>query len=93
MGENIQLFGQLSLLQCFDDGKGPSIYYVIPDRGGGVCPIYYNITWGGSFRFITILHRGGVPNILQYYNFWGPSLKTDYGKYHEHIKINTRMSS
>ena len=24
--------------------KGPSIYYVIPDRGGGVCPIYYNIT-------------------------------------------------
>ena len=25
-------------------GKGPSIYYVIPDRGGGVCPIYYNIT-------------------------------------------------
>ena len=24
--------------------KGPSIYYVIPDRGRGVCPTYYNIT-------------------------------------------------
>ena len=22
---------------------------------------------GGSSRFITILHRGGVPNLLQYY--------------------------
>ena len=28
----------------YDRYKGPSIYYVIPDRGGGVCPIYYNIT-------------------------------------------------
>ena len=24
--------------------KGPSIYYVIQDGGGGVFPIYYNIT-------------------------------------------------
>ena len=25
----------------------------------GVRPIYYNITWGGSGQFITILHGGG----------------------------------
>ena len=31
-----------------------SIYYVIRDGGG-------------SSRFITILHRGGLPNFLQYY--------------------------
>ena len=35
--------------------KGPSIYYVIQDGGEG------------SSRFITILHRGGLPNLLQYY--------------------------
>ena len=35
--------------------KGLSIYYVIRDGGGG------------SSRFITILHRGGLPNLLQYY--------------------------
>ena len=39
--------------------KGLSIYYVIQDRGGGVFPIYYNITQGGSPQFITILHWGG----------------------------------
>ena len=39
-----------------DDGdKGLSIYYVL----GGVFPIYYNITQGGSPQFITLLHRGG----------------------------------
>ena len=26
-----------------DNDKGPFIYYVIADRGGGVSPIYYNI--------------------------------------------------
>ena len=35
--------------------QGLSIYYVIRDRGEG------------SSRFITILHRGGLPNLLQYY--------------------------
>ena len=35
--------------------KGLFIYYVITDGGGG------------SSRFITILHRGGLPNLLQYY--------------------------
>ena len=34
--------------------KGLSIYYVIRDGGG-------------SSRFITILHRGGLPNLLQYH--------------------------
>ena len=36
--------------------KGLSIYYVI--RNGG-----------GSSRFITILHRGGLESLLQYYSF------------------------
>ena len=31
--------------------KGLFIYYVIADGGGGVSPIYYNITWG----------EGGLP--------------------------------
>ena len=47
--------------------KGPSIYYVIRNRGGGVFPIYYNITQGGSPQFITILHRGVLQSLLQYY--------------------------
>ena len=46
-----------------------SIYYVIRDGGAGVFPIYYNITWEGSPQFITILHRGGRQNLLQYYSF------------------------
>ena len=28
----------------YSASKGPSIYYVIRDGGGGVFPIYYNIT-------------------------------------------------
>ena len=32
---------------------------VINAPSGGVFPIYYNITWGGSGQFITILHGGG----------------------------------
>ena len=28
----------------YHHNKGPFIYYVIVDRGGGVSPIYYNIT-------------------------------------------------
>ena len=35
--------------------QGLSIYYVIRDRGVGVFPIYYNITQGGSSKFITII--------------------------------------
>ena len=34
---------------------GLSIYYEIQDRGEG------------SSRFITILHKGGLPNLLQFY--------------------------
>ena len=34
--------------------KGLSIYYVTRDRGEG------------SFQLITILNRGGLPNLLQY---------------------------
>ena len=31
-------------------------------------PIYYRIRdGGGGSRFITILHRGGLPNLFQYY--------------------------
>ena len=37
--------------------KGLSIYYVIRDRGGGVFPIYYNVTMLGG---------EGLPNLLQY---------------------------
>ena len=46
--------------------KGLSIYYVIRDRGGGVFPIYYKITWGrgGSPQLIIILHRGGLESLL-----------------------------
>ena len=36
--------------------KGLSIYYVIQNGGG-------------SSRFITILHRGGLESLLQYYSF------------------------
>ena len=33
---------------------------IITISHGGVIEIYYNITWGGSSRFITILQWGGV---------------------------------
>ena len=32
----------------------------------GVLPDYYDITWGLA-KFITILHGGGLPDLLQYY--------------------------
>ena len=34
-------------------------YYI-----GGVIKIYYNITWGGSSQFITILQWGGDPKFV-----------------------------
>ena len=43
----------------------------------GVHPDYYDITWGLA-KFITILHGGGLPDLLQYYNgggsLWTPNL-------------------
>ena len=36
--------GGFRMLNNLAKDKGPFIYYVIPNRGGGVCPIYYNIT-------------------------------------------------
>ena len=32
-----------------------------------ICPDYYDITYGGLSKFITILHGGGLPDLLQYY--------------------------
>ena len=36
-------------------------------RFWGVHPDYYDITKGGSLKFITILQGGGLPDLLQYY--------------------------
>ena len=50
--------------------KGLSTYYVIPDGGGGLPDLLqYYIGGGGSPQFITILHRGGLESLLQYYSF------------------------
>ena len=41
--------------------KGSCTYYVITDRGGGVSPNDYSITYIGVVRqMITVLHRGDL---------------------------------
>ena len=41
--------------------------------GGGVCQIYYNITWGGLPDLLQYYMGGGRANLLQYYMGGGSS--------------------
>ena len=45
----------------------------------GAVHILRNLGWGGgSSRFITILHRGGLPNLLQFYLGGGFYIQLQY---------------
>ena len=37
---------------------------------------FFHLTFGGSAQIITILHRGGLPDLLQYYIGRGGSTET-----------------
>ena len=39
---------------------------------------HFILTWGGSSRFIIILHGGGLPKLLQYYNGGGVSRDPEF---------------
>ena len=76
--------------------KGLSIYYVIWD-GGGLSNLFQYHIGGGSPQFITILHRGCLESLLQYYSFeknmegYNPSPALNLVKSHHFILVNVDL--
>ena len=52
--ENLEPEGGFGIQLISNSTKGLFIYYVITDRGGAICRIYYNssLEGGGSAKFI-----------------------------------------